>query len=409
MTESKSLVLEKKYKPVEFIDLIREKIAETIELNSYYKELVGKTGFQLDALSSVEDLETIPYITTTSFKESAGLYDKLLKIPIDSPTFKHWNVSSCTSGDPSLVGVNEDDFEFLFEMARRCFLDFIRRDWDKATVFAFSPSVKMLNRIVARYTKIKPARSYSGNFYEVTSHMAQIEYLLKFSIPRFFKALITLRSLVGAFVIDAKLVWKSFDKNLQKQESEREYYAIGGSPQLIKKHIELMKEKNLSYNLGTQFDVVIGGGGWDGHKATMKYPPIDKAEWVQSIIDAFGTEESQFVDIYGFTESPVIFGSHWSSKLNDFVMHCPPYAKIIVRDQESLEPVKPGEFGLLEVLCPFGVNASTNHAVLVDDLTQFISKDKCPECGYEGSTFRVQGRIEDRQGLGCSSLIEWLK
>ncbi len=90
-------------------------------------------------------------------------------------------------------------------------------------------------------------------------------------------------------------------------------------------------------------------------------------------------------------------------------MHCPPYAKILIRSLDTLEPLKKeGDRGFLEVITPFGNSASVNHAILVDDLVELVSKDKCPECGYEGATFRVLGRIEDKEGIGCSSVITWI-
>ncbi|NVM53956.1 MAG: hypothetical protein HWN66_09675 [Candidatus Helarchaeota archaeon] len=408
MTISKSLVIEKKYKDNEFIELMRDVIAESIESNAYYKELVKRRDFHLEDLNSIDELETIPYILTPFYKQSANFYNELLKIPASSPEFKYWNVSSCTTGDPSLVGINNSDVDFLFEMAKKCFLDFIPRDWDRAFISLFSPSIYILNRIVMRYTKVRPARSYSSNFYEVNKTMAKMKFLIKFSFLRALKAIILTRSLVGAFVINSKFVFKTFNKNLEKPEDERMYLALGGSAELVKNFIAIMKKKNITYNLGKEFDVVVGGGGWDGHKAQMKYDPIDKSEFVSEIIDAFGTEESKIIDIYGFTETPIIFGSHWSSKHNDFIMHCPPYARIIVRDRDKLEPVNVGETGFLEVVTPFGANTSINHAILVDDLVELISKNKCSECGYEGATFRIKGRIKDKEGIGCSSVVEWL-
>jgi len=408
LIENKALLIEKKYEDQEFIKLIRQVLTNSIELNTLYKEKIAEMGFNLDDLNTIADLANIPFIMTDSYKESAGMYDKLLKISVSSAGFDHWNVSSCTSGDPSIVGVSKNDHEFLYEMSKRCFLDFIPRKWERATVAVFSPSAKMLNRIVMRYTKIRPSRSYSGNYYTVTETLAPVKYLINFSLLRAIKAIILTRSLVGAFTINSRYVLKTLEQNMRKPEEERPYLAIGGSVQLIKVFIGLMREQQKSFNLGTDFDVVVGGGGWDGIKAQMKYDPIDKAQWVDDVIDAFGTDEKQIVDIFGFTESPIIFGSHWSKKHQDFIMHCPPYARIIVRDRKNLEPVKVGEYGLLEVLTPFGTEASLNHAVLVDDLVHFISAEKCPECGYEGATFRVLGRIKNKEGLGCSSMITWL-
>ena len=399
--------LNKDYKDKEFIDLMQKVTSEAIESNSIYKKIVNKQEFQIDSLNNLNDLEKIPFITSASFKEKENLYEKLLKIPLES--VEYWNVSSATSGNPSLVAVDKKDIEFLFQMAKKCFIDSIPRDWDRASVHCFSPSHGMLDRFVMRYTKVRPAKSYSGNYYKVTKTMTNVNYLIGFSFPRALKAIITTRSLVGAFVVRFNSLINTIDKNLKKPEEERIYHAIGGSNQLIKNFIGILKQKNITYNLGKQFDVVIGGGGWDGHKAQMKYDPIDKAEFVDSIVNQFGTEASQIVDIYGFTETPIIFGSHWSKKHEDFIMHVPPYAKILLRDVDTLEPLtKEGDRGFFEVITPFGNSASVNHAILIDDLVEITSKDKCPECGYEGTTFRVLGRIENKEGMGCSSIMTWL-
>lgn len=401
--------LSKQYEDKEFIDLIREIILENIESNSLYKEIVEKKEFKIDSLSTIEDLENIPFITSASFKESENLYEKLLKISKDSPNFQHWNVSSCTSGDPSLVGFDKNDMEFLLQMARKTYLDFIHRKWEKAHLYCFSPSDKMLDRIVMRYTDVRPAKSYPANYYKVAKTMATVKYLIAFSLSKAIKAIIKTRSLVGAFDIKFSYLLETIAKNLQKPEDKRLYPAIGGSCQLIYNLIGIMKQKRISYNLGTDFDVVVGGGGWDGHKAQLKYDPIDKTSFVEGIINQFGTEASQIVDIYGLTESPILFGSHWSTMHEDFLMHCPPYARIIIRDIETLEPLKKvGERGFIEIITPFGTSASVNHAVLVDDLVELVSMNKCSECGYEGTTFRVLGRIENKEGIGCSSVITWI-
>ncbi len=400
-------VIEKNYNDVQFVDLMRKVISEAMESNPFYKEIVEKSDFKVDDLNSIDDLGNIPYLPSLFFKESSNYYKKLLKVPEKS--VEYWNVSSCTSGDPSLVGVDSTDVEFLFEMARRCFLEFIPRDWDKAYILAFSPSAKLLNRIVMRYTKQRPAKSYSANFYKATEYMAELKYLINFSLLNALKAIILTRSLVGAFVINAKHVFKTFDKNLKKPKNERLHVALGGSNQLLLKFIDMMKEKNIKYDLGANFDVVVGGGGWDGHKAQMKYDPIDKTRFISEIVDAFGTEPKQIVDIYGFTETPIIFGSHWSGKHEDFVMHCPPYARIFVREVKTLDPLrKEGSKGFFECLTPFGNSASVNHAIVIDDLVELISKNTCPECGYKGDTFKILGRVKGSQGLGCSSVMTWL-
>jgi hypothetical protein len=408
MTETETKIqttLEKDYKDTEFIDLLRKEIKNN-QKNEFYKEMVEDWEYNVDALSKIDDLVDIPYISTTFYKQSAELFKKLLKIPEED--VKHWNCSSATSGDPSLVGVNERDINFLHEMSRKCFLDFIPRDWERAKVLIFSPSKSMLDRFCMRYTDVRPVRAYSGNYYSVTKTMTDLKYLFGFSFLKALKAIITTFSIVGGFYIKQSYLIKTIEKNLAKPEDERRYIGIGGSNHLINQFMKYMREQGLSYELGDEFDVVMGGGGWDGHKAQMKYDPIDKAEFVGNIADLFGTKEERVVDIYGFTECPIVFGSHWSKKHEDFIFHVPSYARIIIRDISTLDPLKKvGDTGFLEVLSPFGVSASLRHAVIVDDQVELISKGKCPECGQEGDTFRILGRIKESEGIGCSSLITW--
>ncbi|MFX1411239.1 MAG: hypothetical protein ACFFA6_12895 [Promethearchaeota archaeon] len=76
---------------------------------------------------------------------------------------------------------------------------------------------------------------------------------------------------------------------------------------------------------------------------------------------------------------------------------------------DTLDPLnKKGNQGLLEEFTPFGVATSVNHAVLIDDVVELVSKNRCPECGYEGDTFLVQGRIKDKERLGYASILEWI-
>jgi len=67
---------------------MRDVTKESIELNSIYKDLVKKENFNVDDLNKLDDLARIPYVSAVSFKESNGLFEKLLKIPLKSPEFE---------------------------------------------------------------------------------------------------------------------------------------------------------------------------------------------------------------------------------------------------------------------------------------------------------------------------------
>ena len=391
---------------------MKDVIKESIELNSIYRDLVKKVNFNIDDLNKLDDLAIIPYVSAVSFKESNGLFEKLLKIPLKSPEFETWNVSSCTTGDPSIVGRSKDDIELLASMTIKCIYDFIpipKDEWFNTISFDFSPSVIFLNRIAMRYTKIRPVKLYGSVLHEISTRMSNPKFLVKFFIFKAFKEIIRRRSLVGAFGINSKFVIKEVKKNLEKPKEKQKHISFGGSLQLLNRFMNVyMKENNVKFELPDSV-VNTGGGGWSGHKSQLKYPPIDKTQFVSDCIESFGTKADRITDMYGFTETPIVFGSHWSDKHQDFIFHCPPQARIIIRDLITLDPLnKVGDRGFIEVLTPFGVATSVNHAVSIDDLVELASKNKCPECRYEGDTFIVHGRIREKEGLGCSSIVEWI-
>ncbi|MFX0020484.1 MAG: hypothetical protein ACFFAK_02860 [Promethearchaeota archaeon] len=391
---------------------MRDVIKESIDLNSIYRDLAKKVNFNVDDLNKLEDLAIIPYVSAVSFKESNGLFEKLLKIPLRSPEFETWNVSSCTTGDPSIVGRSEDDIELLASMTIKCIYDFIpipKDEWYNTISFDFSPSVTFLNRIAMRYTKIRPVKLYGSVLHEISTRMSNPKFLVKFFIFKALKEIIRRRSLVGAFGINSKFVIKKVKKNLEKTKEKQKHISFGGSLQLLNRFMNVyMKENNVKFELPDSV-VNTGGGGWSGHKSQLKYPPIDKTQFVTACIESFGTKADRITDMYGFTETPIVFGSHWSDKHQDFIFHCPPQARIIIRDLNTLDPLrKTGDRGFIEVLTPFGVATSVNHAISIDDLVELVSKNKCPECGYEGDTFIVHGRIREKEGLGCSSIVEWI-
>ena len=405
-------IINSDYKNKDFVDLIRNITKESIESNAYYKGLAEKDNFNSGDLNDIDDLALIPYISSPFFKESAGMFEKFLKIPLNSPEFELWNVSSCTSGDPSLVGRSKDDIELLASMTIKCIYEFIpipQDEWFNTISFDFAPNVTFLNRIAMRYTTIRPIKLYGSILHEISTRMSNPKFLIKFFVLKAFKEIIKKRSLVGAFGVNTKYVIKHVKKNSEKPSNKQKHISFGGSLQLINTFMnKIMKENDLKFDLPNSV-VNVGGGGWDGHKSQLKYPPIDKAKFISDCMESFGTKPDRITDMYGFTETPITFGSHWSDKHQDFLFHCPSQARIIIRDLDDLEPLKKtGDRGLLEVITPFGVAASVNHAIIVDDIVEIVSKNKCPECGYEGDTFIVHGRIENKQGLGCSSILEWI-
>lgn len=84
-------------------------------------------------------------------------------------------------------------------------------------------------------------------------------------------------------------------------------------------------------------------------------------------------------------------------------LHAPSYADIIIRDQETLEPVDVGESGLIQVLS-FIPKSYPGHSILTEDLGRWLGEDDCA-CGRNGKYFEVLGRLPKTEVRGCSDVF----
>ncbi|MFX1426813.1 MAG: hypothetical protein ACFFBE_10205 [Promethearchaeota archaeon] len=387
---------------------------------NYYKEnLCRNFEFTVPNDLTIEDLENIPFIPTETYKKSANRALHLLKVPLKKIVL--FSCSSSTTGDPSIVPRTLEDFDQLQYNSIKVFTEFfgwkdLKFDSKRCLVFNFSPDRLFMAFMAKRNAKgfeyVDRTRYFTACMNKPWEYYGHEEYMVKFKLLKTIWAIISTFSIRGGFILDVSKMLKMVEKILKKghwKGTEVSKIIFGGSPLLMNNMIEnrLLKE-DVFFDLDGKATVNCGGGGWDGVKGEAKMGQVNKTRFIANYEKVFNIKPKDFADIYAFTEGPTLFGGHWSEKYQDFLLHCPDTSRIIARDLENLEPVNVGEEGLLEVLTPYGVNGTINQAVLVDDIIDLISKNKCPECGYEGATFRIIGRLKNAQGKSCSSLINWI-
>lgn len=408
------------YPDEKFCSDLLEQIKLSYDNCKYFQdELCKNFDFTIPDELTIEDLEKIPYIPTDLYKKSENLTLQFLKVPLDKIAL--FSCSSSTTGDPSIVPRTVEDFDQIQYNSIKVFTDFFRWDDYKvgskiSLIFNFAPGRLLMSFMAKKNAKgfeyVKKTRYFTACMNKPWEFYGKEEYMVK---PKFLKtiwAIISTFSIKGGFVLDVSRLLKMIEKVLKTghwKGKEIVKILFGGSPLLMNNMFEkrLLKE-NVFYDLDGISFVGCGGGGWDGVKGEAKLDVVDKVRFIDNYEKVFNIKRKDIGDIYAFTEGPTLFGGHWSEKYQDFLLHCPDTARIIVRDTENLEPVNEGMEGLLEVITPYGVNGSINQAVLVDDFVELISKNKCPECGYEGATFRIKGRLKNAQGKSCSSIIDWL-
>ncbi len=412
---------EPRYYPNEkFCKDLLEQIKLSYNFCKYYRENLCKNfDFVIPDELNINDLESIPYMPTDLYKKTEGLTLQFLKVPLDKIVL--FSCSSSTTGDPSIVPRTIEDFDQLQYNSVKVFNDFFR--WNdyvcgskKSLIFNFAPGRVLMSfmakKNVSGFEYYKRTRYFTACMNKPWEYYGHEEYMVKGKFLKTIWAIISTFSIKGGFVLDVSKMLKMVKKVLKTgywKDIEVAKMLFGGSPLLMNNMFEkrLLKE-NVYYDLDGISFVGCGGGGWDGVKGEAKLDAVDKVRFIDNYEKVFNIKPRDIADIYAFTEGPTLFGGHWSEKYQDFLLHCPDTARIIVRDTINLQPVNEGVEGLLEVITPYGVNGSINQAVLVDDIVELISKNKCPECGYKGATFRIIGRLKNAQGKSCSSIIDWL-
>jgi hypothetical protein len=400
-------------------DILRQ-IVLSYKNNVYYRNvLCKKFNFVPPEELTIDKLEDIPYFPTELYKLSENKTLDLLKVPLEEIVL--FSCSSSTTADPSIIPRTLGDFDQIQYNSIKVFSEFfhwkeLKTEKRSCLVFNFAPSRFMMTMMAKKNIKgfqyPERTRYFTACMNKPWEFYGHEEYMVK---AKFFKtiwAIISTFSVKGGFVLDVTKMLKMIKKVLKTRswkETEVSKILLGGSPLLMNNMFEnrLLKE-NIHIDLGDIGSVGTGGGGWDGVKGEAKMNAVQKTKFIDNYEKVFNIKSDKIADIYAFTEGPTLFGGHWSEKYQDFLLHCPNTSRIIVRDLDNLKPVSEGVEGLLEVITPYGVSGSINQAILVDDIIELVSKSKCPECGYEGATFRVNGRLKNAQGKSCSSLIDWL-
>lgn len=408
------------YPDDEFCKALLKQINLSYNNCKYYKDKLCKNfDFTIPDEILIDNLETIPYIPTDIYKKSGNRTLNLSKVPLENIAL--FSCSSSTTGDPSIVPRTLEDFDQLQYNSIKVFTEFF--GWEKLKIGSkrcvtlnFSPDryfmSMMAKRSVKEFEYVDKTRYFTACMNKPWEFYGYEEYLVKMKILKTIWAIISTFSPKGGFILDVTKMLKMIKKIKETghwKNIEVSKILFGGSPLLMNNMFEkrLLKE-DVFYDLDGISIVGCGGGGWDGVKGQAKMGNVNKSKFIGYYEKVFNIKPKDIRDIYAFTEGPTLFGGHWSEKYQDFLLHCPDTARIIVRDLEDLEPVKDGEEGLLEVLTPYGVNGTINQAVLVDDIVELISTNKCSECGYKGATFRIIGRLKNAQGKSCSSLINWI-
>lgn len=370
-----------------FITDYKENLIQQYELCSAYRLLCENVGFNPNMdLVTEDDLEKVPYLTTTLFKKSQGLFSKLLRIPVEN--LDKWTVSSSTSGDPSIVGRVNRDIEQIEEFTEKA-KDTLRPLVSDECVFY--PEPDLMKRYKSEIIMGKQTESYMGNMLDVFEFGERALFLVEEDKDN-----------------DALTVnMDKFKKLLISNDGKNKFLAIRGSTILIYNAVKELMENMKPLNLGENVVIHTGGGGWDGKKGTLSTGiELKRKAFVETISEFLGIPEENFIDSYSFTENSFPINGHYSKEFQDYLFHVPNWGRVIIRDIKTLKPLRnQGDRGFIEMLNAYGTSAFAGASILVDDIGEIVSNYKCPCCGEDMMTIKIIGRVKGAEAKGCGATL----
>lgn len=148
--------------------------------------------------------------------------------------------------------------------------------------------------------------------------------------------------------------------------------------------------RELGADLATS--TLFHGGGWK----KLQDEAVDAATFNATLADAGGIRDVR--NYYGMIEQ---VGSIYVES-GDGILVPPRYADVIVRDRTTLEPLPPGEEGLLQVLSTLP-RSYPGHSILTEDVGTIVDNPYDVErLGPWG--LRISGRLPKAEARGCSDV-----
>jgi hypothetical protein len=139
---------------------------------------------------------------------------------------------------------------------------------------------------------------------------------------------------------------------------------------------------------------ILHSGGWK----KLQDQAVEKPVFNRELARVFGCSPDRIVDFYGMVEIVGVIYPDCSAGNK----HGPVFGDIIVRNPLTLEPVAPGEYGIVQV-CSVLPTSFPGHLLLTEDMAQVLAYDGCP-CGRRGISFRFAGRVPKAELRGCGNI-----
>ncbi len=330
-----------------FIKAIKQNGQFQYEHCPEYATILDSNHFSFSSLNTINDLAKLPFIPTLFFKSH-----QLFTMPPEKLLIKA--TSSGTKGKKSHIGFDN--------LGLYCGLRMVLRLGKIHHLFSIKPT----NYILLGYEPHKSNQTavtktaFGATLFAPPLHRA---YALKYTSEGYK---VDLEGLITA---------------LEKYSHQPFPVRFMGFPSYTYFLLEKLKEKELNFKLKKGSKVLLGGG-WKQFFTSQ----VDKKELYQLIENTLGIPESHVVEFFGAVEHPILY-----CDCPNHHFHIPIYSRVIIRDVHTLEPVKNGQIGLINLITPM-VKSVPLLSVMTDDLGILHDGASCG-CGITSPHLEIIGRV----------------
>lgn len=155
--------------------------------------------------------------------------------------------------------------------------------------------------------------------------------------------------------------------------------------------LKKMEEQGIAVRLPKGSKIMLGGG-WKQFYAQQ----VDKTVLYSLSEKVLGVKEENIIEFFSAVEHPILY---CDCKNHHF--HIPVYSRVIIRDVNTLKPLKFGETGLVNLITPL-LKATPILSVMTDDLGILHSGEECG-CGITSPYLEIVGRVGLKDIKTCAA------
>lgn len=340
-----------------FVTAIKKNLSFHVKHCRDYRILLSNRDFHIKQIKTIKDLVKIPCLPTLYLKKHT-----LHSMPKDRLLFQ--STSSGTKGKKSHVGYDALGLYFGAYMVLR------------TAKYHKLLSLKPTNYIILGY---KPSKSNHAI-------ISKTAFGATFFAPALSRTY-ALKPSANGYKLDLQGLKKAILRYSQQPFPVR----FVGFPSYTYFLLKELKKSGIKVRLHKDSMVFLGGGWKEFYQEA-----VDKKTLYNLLEEVLGIKENRCKEFFGAAEHPIIY-----CDCPKHHFHVPIYSRVIIRDVDTLKPVKKGEVGLLNLITPL-LESMPLVSIMTDDLAILHDGTECG-CGIPSPYFEIIGRVGVKDIKTCAA------